>query len=121
MAYFRGDHYVFDDGEHVCWWARGRYDAHREWGARLTDEGSSGVRVPSDLMDRFVLMRLAEMLVERSAGALLDEMVLDASETGNTGMIQLLGNLELMRSSIGDLQRRVRVATVDDVWGGTPN
>jgi len=36
-------------------------------------------------------------------------------------MIQLLGNLELMRSSIGDLQRRVRVATVDDVWGGTPN
>lgn len=121
MAYFRGDHYVFDDGDHVCWWVRGRYDAHRHWGESLGRDGSTGVQVPCDLMDRFVLMRFAEMLVDGSAGALLDEMSIEVSKTGNSGHVQLLGNLDLIRSSIGELEQRVRQATVDDVWGGASN
>lgn len=82
MSYFRGDHYVFDDGDRLCWWARAGYDAHREWGKHFGAEGSSGVQVPHALMDRFVMMRFAEMLVDGTAGALLDEMSADAASPG---------------------------------------
>jgi hypothetical protein len=121
MAYFRGDHYVFDDGEHLCWWTRGRYDAHCAWGERFAGEGSSGVQIPVALIDRFVLMRFAEMVVEGSADVLLQEMVAEGRQAGNAGVIQLLGNLEIIRASIRDLQQRVREATVDDVWGRASN
>jgi hypothetical protein len=78
----------------------------------------SGVQVPTSSMDRFVLMRFAEMFVEGSADALLKEI---ASEAGNTGAVQLLGKLEVVRSAVRDLQDRVRKASVDDVWGGASN
>ena len=78
-------------------------------------DGSSGVQVPAALIDRFVLMRFAEMLVDGTADGLLGEM---SSEGGNVGMLQLLGNMPLVQSSVRDLQSRARRATVDDVWGG---
>lgn len=117
MSYFRGEHYVFDDGTRICWWTRGSYDAHREWGEQVGDEGSAGVQVPHAQMDRFVLMRFAEMLVDGSASALLDEMSAERDQPGNCGMIQLLGNRDLLRRSIRELEQGVRRATADDVWG----
>lgn len=121
MAYLRDDCYIFDSGEYFHVWVRGGYDSWRESGwAQMAKqpELDSGVRVPTASMDRFVLMRFAEMLVEGSVDALLNKM---ASEGGNTGELQLLGNLELIRSSVRDLQHRVRRASVDDVWGGASN
>lgn len=120
MAYLRDDCYIFDSGEHFHIWVRGGYDSWRESGwAEMTKQPDldSGVRIPTSSMDRFVLMRFAEMLVEGSADALLKEM---ASE-GNTGAVQLLGNLEVIRSAVRDLQDRVRKASVDDLWGGASN
>lgn len=117
MAYLRGDCYIFDSGEHFHIWVRGGYDSWREsvWAEETKQPDlDSGVQIPTSSMDRFVLMRFAEMLVEGSADALLKEM---ASEAGNAGMIQLLGNLELIRSSVRALQERVRETSVDDVWG----
>jgi hypothetical protein len=116
MAYLRGDHYVFDSGEHLCWWANGRHHAPAESGSGETwgVEGEVCVEIPWRFADRFVLMRLAELLVNKEVDTVLDPMI---EEEGNTGMIQLLGNLDVIRSALRDLQGRVRRATVDEVFG----
>lgn len=118
MAHLRGDCYIWDCGDHLHIWVRGGGDSWRESeSAEMTQQPDldSGVQIPTSSMDRFVLMRFAEMLVEGSADVLLDKM---ASEGGNCGMVQLLGNLDLIRSAVQDLQDRVRHATPDDVRGG---
>jgi hypothetical protein len=113
----RGEHHVFDSGEHLCWWVRERCEAHADLDAGFaqpTGGGTSGVQIPWDLADRFVLMRLAELLVHKEVDMVLGPMI---EEKGNTGMIQLLGNLDVIGTGLRELQARVHHATVDEVHG----
>jgi hypothetical protein len=110
MAYFRGDCYLFDSGEHFHIWMRGGHDLWRESGwAEMgpTPELDSGVQVPVSTMDRFVLMRLAELLVERTATATLDAMAAELfSQPGNFGEDCLRQNRGVIRSALQDLEAR---------------
>jgi hypothetical protein len=116
MAYLRGDHHVFDSGDHLCWWASGRYEAPADSGVGETfgQAGTVCVEIPWELADRVVLMRFAELLVDGDVDALLDRMV---AEEGNGNMTQLLGNLDVIRAGLRELKTRVRRATLDEVFG----
>ena len=119
MAYLRDDCYVFDSGEHFHIWVRGGYDRWRESGwAQMTKqpELDSGVQVPTATMDRFVLMRLAEMVVEKTAMDTLHAMVLDLFPgPGNVGESCLRQNLDLIRHALQDLQDRCSPRQAEDV------
>lgn len=72
MAYLRGDQYVWDDGERLHIWVIDGYDGWDECGWALDEDGqrrsdatnASGVSIPMEIMDEFVVMRLAQLLRE---------------------------------------------------------
>jgi hypothetical protein len=107
MAYMRGRHYLWrDDRLHV--WVADGHDGHDgwdepDWGEahRTSGEGHtgssrpSGVSLPQDVADEYVVMRLAELL--------RDGVVLDAIEraltnhAGNGGAVALVQYAEELR------------------------
>jgi len=110
MAYFRDPCYLFESDEHFHIWVRGGYDSWREssWAQMTsTPEVDSGVQVPVATMDRFVLMRLAEMLVEKTATVTLNAMATELfSRLGNAGENCLRQNRDLLRRALEDLEDR---------------
>jgi hypothetical protein len=113
MAYFRDDLYAFasdePDGEWFHFWMRGGYDSWDEsgWAAvgGRRSEQDSGVGIPTKWVDRFVLMRVAEMLVERTATATLDRMARELfSGPGNVGEDCLRQNQGMIRNALVDLE-----------------
>lgn len=72
MAYIRGDYYIWADESKVHVWARDGYDdwdksvwnesAGRDRDAGKTQTPPSGVAVPFDVLDEFVVMRIAKLL-----------------------------------------------------------
>lgn len=124
MAYFRDDFYAFAsdeaDGEWFHFWMRGGYDSWDEsgWAVAGGDRGErdSGVGIPAKWVDRFVLMRVAEMLVERTATATLDEMIRDLfSGLGNVGEDCLRRNQGTIRNALLDLEARCLPPQREDV------
>ena len=116
MAYFRGDIYIFDTGDAFHLWRRERYSSHAESGWAENDpESTSGVQIPVETMDRFVLMRLAELVAEKKAVALLDAFCRELTGGGNCGPVQLLGNEAVVRAALVDLEAKTRQVTIDDV------
>ncbi len=118
MAYFRDDCYLFQDGEHFHIWVRDGYDSWREsgWAAMTTSpESDSGVQLSVARMDQFVLMRLAEMLVEKTATTTLESM--DGSlfsHPGNVGEGQLRQNLACIRKALQELEARCLASRQED-------
>jgi hypothetical protein len=110
MAYFRGDTYIFDTGDHCHFWWDGEYVGNDDTDRR------SGVMIATDIVDRFVLQRLAELLVDKRAVAMLDQHLAAVGGGGNCGDIQLLGNAAVLRSALQDLEGRCRPYTPEDVW-----
>lgn len=68
MAYMRGQTYLWNDKSrrlHV--WVADGYDEwdHSVWGEHSKDSGTaSGVSMPMEVMDEYVVMRFAELLQE---------------------------------------------------------
>lgn len=113
MAYFRDDLCAFAsdeaDGEWFHFWMRGGYDGWQESGWASAGLGGSrrdsGVGIPTRWVDRFVLMRLAEMLVDKSATVTLDAMIRDLfSRPGNVGEGCLRQNQATIRRALRDLE-----------------
>jgi hypothetical protein len=110
MSYLRGDYYLWRDGNrqlHI--WARNGCDGwHDSVWAETSGQGEndSGVQVPQEVMDRYVVMRLAELLVQKRAVAMLDAVVPPGSELGNGGEAALRSNLDRIRSSLVALERQ---------------
>ena len=124
MAYFRDDLYAFAsdeaDGEWFHFWMRGGYDAWEEsgWAAagREPSKRDSGVGIPTKWVDRFVLMRLAEMLVEGTATTTLDAMIRDLfSCPGNVGENCLRQNQVPIRAALLDLEASCLPPQPEDV------
>lgn len=74
MSYFRGDTYLWSDGEALHLWTRRSYSPANE-------SYSSGVSIPESVMDRFATMRFAELLQNGQAHAAIEA----ALKSGNSG------------------------------------
>ncbi len=95
MSYMRGDFYLWSDGEHLHLWAVDGYDG---WDDSIWVEGvrsdrgnaskrASGVALPMDVVDEFVVMRLAEIIDEKRFADAIDRAV--ARHGGNGGCLSL--------------------------------
>ncbi len=116
MAYFRGDIYVFDTDDEFHFWRRENYTSHADsiWGER-TPGMTSGVQMPKEVVDRFVLMRLAELVAEKQAVLRFDDFVRELAGGGNSGNVQLLGNEAVLRAALVELEAKARKVTIDDI------
>ncbi len=112
MAYLRGDCYLWSDSDdrlHI--WVRGGQD---DWQDSVWAEGSptpdadAGVSIPESVMDRFVLMRFAELVADRRAAIVLDEVCPDLDPLGNAGEAALRANRDLIRAALVKLEAKSR-------------
>jgi hypothetical protein len=113
MAYMRGANYVWSDGDRVHFWCADGDDGWDESGwaeaHRVTAVGAavreprcaSGVGVPHDVADTFVMLRFAELVVEGLAAARL-ESALELSG-GNFGSHALIEYADRLRAVIAQL------------------
>jgi hypothetical protein len=76
---------------------------------------TSGVQMPREVVDRFVLMRLAELVAEKQAVARFDDFVRELAGSGNSGNVQLLGNEAVLRSALVELEAKARKVTIGDI------
>lgn len=74
MSYFRGDTYLWSDGEALHLWTRRSYSLANE-------SYSSGVSIPEAVMDQFATMRFAELLQSGQAHVAIKASL----ESGNSG------------------------------------
>ncbi len=98
MAYMRGDYYLWRDGEdnlHI--WAFDGYDSWDEcsWAAvedgetedgvvrREGFEQASGVGIPNAILDQYVVMRLAQLLIDGGFSEAIDNALKDDGCTGS--------------------------------------
>ncbi len=120
VSYFRGRNYVWRDGTHVHFWCAGGNDGWSESGwadawvlptvAGRQGEGGqpSGVGVPQEVMDDYVLLRFAE-LVEAGLATVTLDRALDRAR-GNGGSMAL----EALQSQLRPLIASVPVAPPSD-------
>ncbi len=119
MSYMRGDYYLWvggiNDDLHV--WVKDGYDEwdHSGWAAsneenedgthKLRDEmkNASGVSIPQEVMDEYVVMRMAELIGEGKAGEIIDKVVSPHGNGGNGGGVVLTMNAEKLKSALEDL------------------
>lgn len=106
MAYLRGDYYIWSDGDRLHVWVRGGHEPVQgmTWS---TSGADGGVVAEQEPIDRYVLMRLAEMACERNAVARLDA-ILEESQ-GNVGESALRQNARLLRDLLAQLERGARI------------
>jgi len=67
MAYMRGEIYIWANDTHIHFWACEGYDGWDKTGwhdSSMRAKAASGVALPHDVADEFVVMRLAQMLDE---------------------------------------------------------
>jgi hypothetical protein len=112
MAYMRGDYYIWSDGEeqiHV--WAKDGYDGwdrcyegEVEGTRRAGWENASGVRLPEAVMDEFVVMRVAQLILDGTVGAAIDRAVDSDGRGGNFGGMVLQNNAERLKVALGQIQ-----------------
>lgn len=107
MAYLRGDQYVWDDGERLHIWVADGYDGWDESGWAVDEDGqrrsdamnASGVSIPMEIMDEYVVMRLAQLLREGK----LHETIARAIEDQNFGANALREDYrEIERALLGE-------------------
>jgi hypothetical protein len=110
MAYIRGAHYIWDDGERVHVWAADGFDqwndsvwfdgVRREASEREDKAEPSGVAVSLDVADLYVVMRFAELAQQRRVREIVDRAVSTHGENTGCQALRELG-LELVRSVKG--------------------
>lgn len=93
MAYIRGPHYIWDDGERVHVWAADGFDhwnesvwfesVRREASERKDTAAPSGVAVSVDVADLYVVMRFAELIRQRRLREVVERaLTLHGENTG---------------------------------------
>lgn len=103
MSYLRGDQYIWSDDERLHIWVADGYDGWDAAGwadgvgaSKESGSGASGVGVSKEIMDAFVMMRVAELVEED----LIDEAVVRAMAHGggNGGCEALAKNAERLKA-----------------------
>ena len=109
MAYMRGRYYLWSDTEdwlHI--WVADGYDGWDESGWAHDKNGvkregmaaASGVSLPEDVMDQYVLMRLAELIHSGKIEATLERFLAPEGQRGNFGAALLENNLLQLRQAL---------------------
>jgi len=94
MSYLRGDHYVWSDGDCLHLWSAAPY-------VPANDQYAAGVEMPEALMDRFAVMRFAELVREGRA----DAAIADALEVTNFGGDALRARADDIRRLVAALEQ----------------
>src|SRR5687767_4556891 len=89
MAYLRGDHYIWSDGERLHIWVFNGADHWEDsgWAAELDGkrrgdrQAASGTSIPQPVIDDYVVMRLAELMDEGRVSQTIER----ALQHGNFG------------------------------------
>ncbi len=113
MSYLRGEDYIWDDSEGgFHFWCKNGYDGWDEsgWACSEEKEGerhdgyerASGVRVRRDVIDAFVMMRLARLIYEGK----IEEAVERASNElgGNVGGAMLRKNAARISEALSGIK-----------------
>ena len=101
----RGKNYLWSDGTHLHIWVADGYDGWDEAVWAMDEEGkrhedrlkASGVSISEEVMDEFVVMRLAEMIDENLVKEAIDRAV---AHGGNFGAAVLVKNAENLKAAI---------------------
>jgi hypothetical protein len=108
MAYMRGDYYIWSDGvDRVHLWVKDGYDGwdrcyegEQEGTRRPGWENASGVCLPGEVMDEFVVMRLAQLILDGTVGAAIDRAVDPHGRGGSFGGMVLQQNAERLKAAL---------------------
>lgn len=113
MAYMRGHYYVWSDSEdwlHV--WVTNGYDGWDEsiWACDENDkrhegmENASGVRLPQKVMDEYVAMRIAELIIDGKVADTIDRVFSPEGQGGNFGSMVLEKNKEKLKAALSQIK-----------------
>ena len=119
MAYMRGDYYLWSDESSLHLWAYDGYDWWDEAGWHRMDDGkdypvdpmhlkdgennASGVSIHQDIMDEYVMMRLAQMVHEGTVNAAIDRATAPEGRGGNVGGMMLAANADTLKQALSGL------------------
>lgn len=95
MSYFRGDPYIWSDGERLHLWATAADDTLNH------DAYAAGVDIPEATMDQFAVMRFAELLELGIAG----KTIAEALENTNFGSDCLRSHASTLQAMIAAFER----------------
>jgi len=107
--------YIWNDHQRVHFWIPDGADEWEEsgWGhamresagaERATDAGPAGVGVPQDIVDAFVMMRVAELVREGLVDTAIDRALAHA---GNGGSLALVESADALRQALAGVPRAV--------------
>jgi hypothetical protein len=106
MAFMRGRYYLWSDATHLHVWADDGYDQWDQsvWAAAIDggdlprESDPSGACVPIDVLDEFVVMRLAQMLDEGVTAPAIRRALLQ--HRGNGGCFALVAHAEKLLAAL---------------------
>lgn len=109
MAYLRGNYYLWKDGDnrlHV--WAFDGADAWMDSGWASdgsnrwpTHQNASGVSIPEEVMDEYVMMRFAQLLESGSVACTIDR-ALRHGNVGGEALKQRAGSIKQASRELGN-------------------
>ena len=110
MAYLRGETYIWRDESGFHFWAKDGYDnwdvtgwADNETGEKRAEgyENASGVSIREEIVDGFVMMRLAQLICEGKVETVVDHVVNELG--GNFGSMMLMRNAEKLKAALSKI------------------
>jgi hypothetical protein len=89
MSYIRGEHYLWADDTRLHVWVADGEDGWRDsdWAESHGGSKAGGIYLPLDVVDDFVVMRLAQLLESETLRAVVDRAV--DRHRGNGGCVGL--------------------------------
>jgi hypothetical protein len=130
MSYMRGGCYIWRDDERVHVWIDDGYDGWRDstWAdARMQapitgaaqQEAASGVGIRQDAADAYVVMRLAELVVEQRIAATIESAV--ATFRGNGGCLALERLSATLTATLAAIGSDPAAADIRSLWNKAPS
>ena len=109
MAYMRGKNYIWDDVSGLHIWARDGYDGwdNAGWACDEDDirhegyENASGVSISMDVMDEYVVKRLAQMIYEGKVDAAIERAI---TQNTNVGGMTLKRSAAIIKEALSQIK-----------------
>lgn len=113
MAYMRGDYYLWsDDTNQLHIWVADGYDGWDDTGWCCGEDGNrskgfekaGGVCIPENVMDEFVLMRLAELIQDGKVTETIERFLGSEGHKGNFGGALLEKNVDALKQALSEIK-----------------
>ena len=125
MSYMRGSCYVWRDDHVVHVWAGDGYDGWDDTGWAENQKhpqtpesrphgGPSGVGIPQDIADAYVVMRLAELVCEQRTRAVIEAAVANCG--GNGGCLALEKLASALVGTLEPIESDPAAAEIRNLW-----